>query len=78
MTEDDYRSGTLAFLPGSESSRDLSWFDWQSDRALSRDGSQFLFDETGEGGGANGSVYLRGPTDAGPAPRRRDRDGPVA
>ena len=68
VTEDDYRSGTLAFLPGSESSRDLSWFDWQSDRALSRDGKQFLFDETGEGGGANGSVYLRG-TDGAPALR---------
>jgi eukaryotic-like serine/threonine-protein kinase len=68
VTEDDYRSGTLAFLPGSESSRDLGWFDWQSARALSRDGKQFLFDESGEGGGANGSVYLRA-TDGAPALR---------
>ena len=74
VTEDDYRSGALAFLPGSESSRDLGWFDWQSDRALSRDGKQFLFDESGEGGGANGSVYLRG-TDGAPALRLGEGNG---
>ncbi len=74
ITEDDYRGGALAFLPGSESSRDLGWFDWQSDRALSRDGRLFLFDESGEGGGANFSVYLRG-TDGAPALRLGDGVG---
>jgi Tol biopolymer transport system component len=68
VTEDDYRSGVLAFLPGQQESRDLGWFDWQSDRALSVDGTQLLFDESGEGGGANGTVYLRG-TDGTPALR---------
>ncbi len=71
VTEDDYRSGVLAFLPGQDTPRDLGWFDWQSDRALSADGTQFLFDESGEGGGASGSVYLRG-TDGSPALRLGD------
>jgi len=74
VTEDDYRAGILAFLPGQNASRDLSWFDWQSDRALSSDGAQFLFDESGEGGGASGSVYLRG-TDGAAALRLGDGIG---
>ncbi len=74
VTEDDYRSGAFAFLPGQSVARDLSWFDWQSDRALSADGKFLLFDESGEGGGANGSVYLRG-TDGSPALRLGDGIG---
>ena len=71
VTEDDYRSGVFAFLPGQTVAKDLGWFDWQSDRALSADGKLLLFDESGEGGGANGSVYLRG-TDGSPALRLGD------
>ena len=74
VTEDDYRSGAFAFLPGQSVAKDLSWFDWQSDRALSADGKLLLFDESGEGGGANGSVYLRG-TDGSPALRLGDGIG---
>jgi Tol biopolymer transport system component len=51
--------------------RDLSWLDQSSLAALSTDGKNLLFDEQGEGGGANGSVYLR-PTDGGPAVRLGD------
>ena len=54
--------------PGPALGRELSWFDWSSDRALSADGKLLLFDESGEGGGANGGVYLR-PTDGSPAVR---------
>jgi eukaryotic-like serine/threonine-protein kinase len=39
--------------------RDLSWFDWTHAAALSPDGNLLLFDETGDGGGSNHSVYLR-------------------
>jgi eukaryotic-like serine/threonine-protein kinase len=74
LAEDDYRAGTLAFLPGQASPRDLGWFDWSSDRSLSADGKQFLFDESGEGGGSNGAVYLR-PTDGSTALRLSDGVG---
>ncbi len=39
--------------------RDLSWFDWSRVQDLSDDGKLLLFDETGDGGGAEHSVYLR-------------------
>jgi DNA-binding winged helix-turn-helix (wHTH) protein len=39
--------------------RDLSWFDWSHAVDLSADGKLLLFDETGDGGGPNHSVYLR-------------------
>ncbi len=39
--------------------RDLSWFDWSHAADLSPDGKFLLFDETGDGGGPNHSVYLR-------------------
>jgi Tol biopolymer transport system component len=51
--------------------RDLTWLDWTLVRALSPDGSRFLFDETGVGGGEYHSVYLRG-TDGSPAIRLGD------
>ena len=39
--------------------RDLSWFDWSRVQDLSADGKLLLFDETGDGGGAEHSVYVR-------------------
>jgi eukaryotic-like serine/threonine-protein kinase len=74
VTEDDYRAGTFALIAGETATRDLGWFDWQSDRALSPDGKLLLFDESGEGGGVNASVYLRG-TDGSPAVRLGDGIG---
>ena len=71
VTEDDYRSGIFALLPGQSAMPDLAWFDWSNDRSLSPDGKLVLLDETGEGGGARGSVYLR-PTDGSPAVRLGD------
>jgi Tol biopolymer transport system component len=72
VTEDDYRSSLLIFPPGHPGEgKDLTWFDWSSDRALSQDGKLLLFDESGEGGGANGAAYLR-PTDGSPAVRLAD------
>ena len=48
--------------------RDLSWLDasWIAD--ISRDGTLILFTEIGQGGGADGSAYVRG-TDGSPAIR---------
>ena len=40
-------------------SRDLSWFDWSHATDISSDGKLLLFDETGDGGGPNHSVYIR-------------------
>jgi len=59
ITEDDYRAGMLLFGPGQPGGKDLTWFDWSTDRGLSADGKLVLFDESGEGGGANAAVYLR-------------------
>jgi Tol biopolymer transport system component len=71
ITEDDYRSSVVVFGPGEPAGKDLTWFDWSSDRALSADGKLMLFDESGEGGGPSGGVYLR-PTDGAPAVRLGD------
>jgi hypothetical protein len=45
--------------PSLSRERDLSWFDWSAAEDISADGSLVLFDETGEGGGPKGTVYLR-------------------
>ncbi len=71
LTEDDYRSSAIVFLPSQPAGKDLTWFDWSSDRALSADGKFLLFDESGEGGGPAGGVYLRS-TDGSPAVRLSD------
>jgi WD40 repeat protein len=71
ITEDDYRASVLVFGSGDPAGKELTWFDWSNDRALSADGKHMLFDETGEGGGPSGGVYLR-PTDGAPAVRLGD------
>ena len=74
VTEDDYRSGTLAFLPGQPRAEGpgLVRLD-ERPGALDRR-QVLLFDETGEGGGPNGSVYLR-PTDGSAAVRLSEGTG---
>jgi hypothetical protein len=37
---------------------DISWLDWSRAVAISSDGDQVLFDESGQGGGSRYSVYL--------------------
>ncbi|HET7451795.1 MAG TPA: WD40 repeat domain-containing protein, partial [Thermoanaerobaculia bacterium] len=58
ITEDDYRSSTFGGGNGGPA-RDLSALDWASPGGLSRDGSLVSFDESGEGGGDKGAVYVR-------------------
>jgi Tol biopolymer transport system component len=53
---------------GDPEDRDISWFDYPLLRDMSADGKYILFDEQGEGGGPNYSVFMR-QTDGGPAVR---------
>ena len=53
------RVGTLGLLPGDSRERDLSWLDYSFVADISADGQTLLFDEEGEAGGANYTVYLR-------------------
>ena len=62
------RIGLAALAPGDRSERDLSWFDWSLMADLSQDGRTVLFSESGEGGGAGYSAFLRA-TDGSPAVR---------
>jgi Tol biopolymer transport system component len=61
----------LVRAAGEAEDRDIGWFDYPLLRDMSPDGKFVLFDEEGEGGGADYSVFLR-PTDGGPAVRLTD------
>jgi dipeptidyl aminopeptidase/acylaminoacyl peptidase len=65
------RAGINGLPPGETHERDFSWLDWTLLQDLSLDGRMILLDETAEGGGAVGSIYLR-PTDGSPAIRLGD------
>ncbi|MFI5370246.1 MAG: protein kinase [Candidatus Eisenbacteria bacterium] len=65
------RAGINGLAPGETRERDLSWLDWSLLQDLSTDGKTMLIDETAEGGGASGSVYVR-PMDGSPAVRLGD------
>jgi len=54
--------------PGAKEETELGWFGWSVMRDLSRDGKKVLFEEEGEGGGANYTVFLRD-TDGSPPVR---------
>jgi Tol biopolymer transport system component len=62
------RAGINGLPPGETHERDFSWLDWSLLQDLSFDARQILLDETAEGGGVDGSIYLR-PTDGSPAIR---------
>jgi Tol biopolymer transport system component len=53
------RVGTLGLLQGDSRERDLSWLDYSFVADISPDGQTLLFDEEGEAGGANYTVYIR-------------------
>jgi Tol biopolymer transport system component len=81
----DLRSGTALMVthqvririrgtaPGGKEERELGWFGWSVVRDLSRDGRKVLFDEEGDGGGPNYTVFLRD-TDGSPAARIGEGD----
>jgi Tol biopolymer transport system component len=68
VSRDTVRSEMMALAPGESKERDLTWLDWSLPTAISADGKTVLFSETGEGGGAGYSVYVR-KTDGSPAVR---------
>ncbi|MGH9704908.1 MAG: protein kinase domain-containing protein [Candidatus Acidiferrales bacterium] len=71
MTVQEWRRELLGMQPGDTKERDLSWFDYSFPGDLSADGKLLLFDEEGNGGGPNYSVYVR-KIDGSPAVRLGD------
>jgi len=68
MAHDVTHIGILALVPGEQKERDFSWLDYSVVTGLSADGRTLLFNESGEGGGAGYSTYVR-KTDGSPAVR---------
>jgi serine/threonine protein kinase/Tol biopolymer transport system component len=68
VARDTLRNEVVALAPGETKERDLTWLDWSLPAAISPDGRRLLFSESGEGGGAGYSVYIR-KTDGSPAVR---------
>ena len=62
------RIGIRGEAPGGKEERELGWFGWSIVRAISRDGKKILFEEEGDGGGPNYTVFLRD-TDGSPPVR---------
>ena len=71
MTNESARLGILALGPGEAKERELSWLDYSLVTDIRSDGSKILITESGEGGGASYSAYLRG-FDGTPAVRLGD------
>jgi Tol biopolymer transport system component len=53
------RLGIRGMAPGGKEEHELGWFGWSELRDISRDGRKILFEEEGDGGGPNYTVYLR-------------------
>jgi Tol biopolymer transport system component len=62
------RIGIRGVEPGGKEERELGWFGWSIMRDISRDGRKILFEEEGDGGGPNYTVFLRD-TDGSPPAR---------
>jgi len=62
------RIGIRGLAPGAKQERELGWFGWSVARDISRDGHKILFEEEGDGGGPNYTVFLRD-TDGSPPVR---------
>jgi eukaryotic-like serine/threonine-protein kinase len=60
LTVDNAQFGMLGLQSGETSERNLSWFDWSLVADISPDGKNLVFFESGEGVGANYSIFLRG------------------
>jgi Tol biopolymer transport system component len=67
------RLGIRGVAPGGKEERELGWFGWSELRDISRDGRKIVFDEEGDGGGPNYTVFLRD-TDGSPPARIGEGD----
>ena len=75
LLNDYFWPSSLVALPAGESAeRELSWMDRPVVDAISNDGRSVVFDEIGEGGGDNGTIYLRA-TDGSAAVRLGEGSG---
>jgi hypothetical protein len=70
--------GIRGEAPGEKEERELGWFGWSILRDISRDGRKILFEEEGDGGGPNYTVFLRDTNGASGAHRRGTRPGHLA
>jgi eukaryotic-like serine/threonine-protein kinase len=68
MVTHQQRIGIRGMAPGGKEERDLGWFGWSLLRDISQDGRKILFEEEGDGGGANYTIFLRD-TDGSPPAR---------
>ena len=71
MKVDDWHESVMYGQLGSTADTNLSWLDFSKVVDLSDDGKTLLLDESGRGGGAKGSIYLR-KADGSPATRLGD------
>ncbi|HSS45103.1 MAG TPA: hypothetical protein VLO07_07150, partial [Thermoanaerobaculia bacterium] len=71
MKVDDWHEYVMYGRLGSTAETNLSWLDFSRVMDLSDDGKTLLLDESGRGGGAKGSIYLR-KADGSPATRLGD------
>ncbi len=62
------RIGIRGMAPGGKEEHELGWFGWSIVRDISRDGHKIAFEEEGNGGGPNYTVFLRD-TDGSPPAR---------
>jgi serine/threonine protein kinase len=62
------RIGILGVPPGGKEARELGWYDWSYLSDITPDGRKILFDESGQGGGPNYTVFVR-ETEASPPVR---------
>ena len=62
------RLGIRGMEPGGKEEHELGWFGWSELRDMTPDGRKILFEEEGDGGGPNYTVFLRD-TDGSPPAR---------
>ena len=67
------RLGIRGMEPGGKEEHELGWFGWLELRDISRDGRKIVFDEEGDGGGPNYTVFMRD-TDGSPPARIGEGD----
>jgi Tol biopolymer transport system component len=68
MVTHQIRIGIRGMPPGGKEEHELGWLGWSVMRDLSRDGKKVLFEEDGDGGGPNYTVFIRD-TDGSPPVR---------
>ncbi|MGB8009975.1 MAG: protein kinase [Terriglobales bacterium] len=68
MVTHQRRIGIRGMPPGGKEERELGWFGWSELSGMTPDGRKILFDEEGDGGGPNYTVFVRD-TDGSPPVR---------